>query len=107
MKFQRKEYGHYEAVTETEVNEEMLSFVLKELHQEIENFEDLYVFTLKDLEAILSCKDTRWDDIHISDSSNTSITALVYDLGCEYLDYNRTFTITNLSADDWDTSVQA
>ena len=101
MKLQRREYGHYEAITEVEIDKKMLDYVITELKKEVEDFEEIYVFTLEDLEMIAAGKATRYEEIYPSDSY-CSLQDLIFDTIYDYVNrYGRTEMIDQ-QISDWE-----
>lgn len=101
MKLQRREYGHYEAITEVEIDEKMFDYVIAELKKEVEDFEETYVFTLEDLEMIAAGKTTRYEEIYPSDSYS-SLYDLIFDTIYDYVNQYGETSIIDQQISDWE-----
>ena len=104
MKLQRREWGHYEAITEVEIDEKMLDFVVKGLEEDCSDFQDEYCFTLEDLEQIAAGETTPWEEFYF-DGYCSSIYDLVFDLMFDYLNENGETEMVDQSMNDWEMGV--
>jgi hypothetical protein len=104
MKLQRCEWGDYESITEVDIDEKMLDFVVTGLEEDCPDFHEYYCFTLEDLEKIAAGETTRWEEIYFSGESS-SIHDLAFDLMYSYLNENGKTEMIDQSTSDWEMRV--